>query len=101
MGVTTLMLRIWPRKARALVAWGVATNIAFTSALGMAEVPAAHAQLAAALTFNGSNYVQVASNASLNVPTNLTLEARMKPTTVTGCRRSSARPRSDLRRRHA
>jgi plastocyanin len=43
-----------------------------------------HALSASALTFNGSSYVQVPNSPSLSVPTNLTVEAWMRPTSVPG-----------------
>src|SRR5215471_2396220 len=80
------MARICSRIGRGALAFAMASNLTLAPLLGTLGVPAAHAQLAAALTFNGSNYVQVPNNATLSVPTNLTLEAWMKPTSVSGFR---------------
>jgi hypothetical protein len=71
----------------------VALMLAFGSGsqvqLSLSSVDQVHAQIAqapasSALSFNGSNYVQVADNASLRILINLTLEAWIKPTRASG-----------------
>ena len=62
----------------------VAINVIVAPTLAALGMSVAHAQGSSALSFSGTNYVQVPSSASLNVSNNLTIEAWMKPATVTG-----------------
>ena len=77
-------MRMFSGIARVVLAFAMAASLVFSPVLGALSIPTAHAGLASALTFTGSNYVQVANNASLSIPTSLTIEAWIKPSTVTG-----------------
>lgn len=67
-----------------IVSWMVAVNVVAAPTFAALSLSIAHAQGSSALSFSGSNYVQVPGSSSLNVSNNLTIEAWAKPASVSG-----------------
>src|SRR4051812_47052167 len=67
-----------------IVTWFVAINVFVCPSFSALSISVAHAQASSAVSFSGSNYIQVPSSSSLDVSNNLTVEAWAKPTSVSG-----------------